>query len=130
MPNKRKGKKKGAAASKTQTASRPSPACAAPSEAIPIQPLNDVSRLLFNNDQIHEELQLPFIGPIAVSMSSSADHNDDVSPTTGTSMNDNAEVVHGRGLIATRDVSVGECLFVIPSVLSSPVKGVHRRFME
>jgi hypothetical protein len=33
-----------------------------------------------------------------------------------------ASVVHGRGVVATRDIRAGECLFVTPPVVTAPVE--------
>jgi hypothetical protein len=35
-----------------------------------------------------------------------------------------ASVVHGRGVVATRDIRAGECLFVTPPVVTAPVEVV------
>eukprot|EP00956_Cyclotella_meneghiniana_P028069 scaffold64495_cov38-Cyclotella_meneghiniana.AAC.1 len=132
MPNKKKGKKK-AKTPPTPASTKPSSSSAAASPSEPIytnKPLLDnVSPLLFNTHDPLPSSSLPFIGPIAVSTSSTTDIDDDGAPITS----DNtaaAVVVHGRGLIVTRDVSAGECLFVIPSILSCHVKEFHGRFVE
>ena len=41
----------------------------------------------------------------------------------------NKAVVSGRGLIATRDISPGECLFVTPPTVSAHVQTVHKRWI-
>jgi hypothetical protein len=53
---------------------------------------------------------LPYIGPIEVVSSLKS-------------------VCHGRGLITTRDVSAGECLFVIPPIFTANVNEVHTRYL-
>eukprot|EP00956_Cyclotella_meneghiniana_P040040 scaffold185308_cov46-Cyclotella_meneghiniana.AAC.1 len=133
MPNKKKGKKKAKAPPSTASTKPSSSAAASPSESIHTNKplLDNVSPLLFNTHDPLSSSSLPFIGPIAVSTSSTTDIDDDGAPITS----DNTaaavvEVVHGRGLIVTRDVSAGECLFVIPSILSCHVEEVHSRFME
>ena len=65
-----------------------------------LSPLNDVSPLLLNHAAPKDgrlPFALPYIGPISL-------------------VQNQQSVVHGRGLIVTRDVSAGECLFVIPAV--------------
>ena len=133
MPNKKKGKKKAKAPPSTASTKPSSSAAASPSESIHTNKplLDNVSPLLFNTHDPLPSSSLPFIGPIAVSTSSTTDIDDGGAPITS----DNTaaavvEVVHGRGLIVTRDVSAGECLFVIPSILSCRVEEVHSRFME
>mmetsp|Transcript_8203 Transcript_8203/g.12595 ORF Transcript_8203/g.12595 Transcript_8203/m.12595 type:complete len:448 (-) Transcript_8203:128-1471(-) len=34
--------------------------------------------------------------------------------------------IHGRGLVATRDIAVGECLFILPPTVAAPWKDVLR----
>jgi hypothetical protein len=48
------------------------------------------------------------------------------SPLVGTVAISTESVVHGRGLIATRAICVGECLFVTPPTVSAPLKDVLR----
>jgi hypothetical protein len=74
---------------------------------------DDISPLLFHNNEsssIDIPSCLPFIGPIAV-----------VAERKG--------VLHGRGIITTRDVSAGECLFVIQPIFSANVNEVHTRYL-
>lgn len=68
---------------------------------------NDVSPLILSNAATHGKL--PYIGPISLVQQSQS-------------------VVHGRGLITTRDVSAGDCLFVIPAVAAAPIDEVYDRF--
>lgn len=78
--------------------------------------LNDVSTILFDTEtEDHDELQskslqnnLPIIGPIAISTSSSN------------------PIVHGCGLIATRNIRPGECLMIIPPTVSADIRDVYR----
>ena len=65
--------------------------------------LEDVSELLFIATSPSDTT--PLIGPIAIATDS---------------------VVHGRGLVATRDIAVGECLFVTPPTVSAPLENVAR----
>jgi len=68
---------------------------------------SDLSPLLFrppNADQ-SSLAQFTFIGPVKVSSS---------------------DVIHGRGLIATRDINPGECLFVTPPTVSANIGEVKR----
>lgn len=73
--------------------------------------LNDASPLIFSSNAATQDgklnFSLPYIGPIALSQS----------------------VVHGRGLVVTRDVAAGECLFVIPSVAAAPMDKIYSRFV-
>jgi hypothetical protein len=80
-------------------------------------PLNDdISPLLFhNNKESSSSIDilpscLPYIGPIEV-------------------VDKRQSVCHGRGLITTRDVSAGECLFVIPPIFTVTVNEVHARYL-
>lgn len=68
--------------------------------------LEDVSELLFSSNP-PVTMTEPLVGPIQISSG-------------------NANVVHGRGLVATRDVAVGECLFVIPPTVAASWKDVVR----
>lgn len=65
--------------------------------------LEDISELLFS--ETAPSIAASITGPIAISTSS---------------------VVHGRGLLATRDVAVGECLFVTPPTVAAPLGDVMR----
>ena len=76
--------------------------------------LNDVSSLLFYSKSINPPSRLPFLGPISVSERGSI----------------GANISHGRGLITTRDVSPGECLFVLPSVFSADAAEVRERYLQ
>ena len=74
---------------------------------------DDISPLLFHNKEsssIDIPSCLPFIGPIAVDA-------------------ERKSVLHGRGIITTRDVSAGECLFVIQPIFSANVNEVHTRYL-
>ncbi|KAL7452754.1 hypothetical protein ACHAWC_004475 [Mediolabrus comicus] len=75
--------------------------------------LNDVSPLILSSNAATQDgklnFSLPYIGPIAAQQSQS--------------------VVHGRGLVVTRDVAAGECLFVIPSVAAAPMNQVYNKFV-
>ena len=64
---------------------------------------NDVSKLLFSSRHGSTE---PFVGPIGVV--------------------DTNQVVQGRGLVATRDVAAGECLFITPPTVCAPVADIRR----
>ena len=63
------------------------------------QAVRDVSPLLFDDGGGRLPFDLPYIGPISISTS----------------------VVHGRGLVASRDIEAGECLFITRPVLSANV---------
>jgi len=79
-----------------------------------LSPLNDVSPLLLSNAAPKDgklPFALPYIGPISL-------------------VQQQQSVVHGRGLVVTRDVSAGECLFVIPAVAAAPVDEVYNRFLD
>ena len=65
--------------------------------------IDDLSELLFS--EMPPTVASPIVGAVAISTSS---------------------VVHGRGLLATRAISVGECLFVTPPTVSAPLKDVLR----
>lgn len=75
---------------------------------------NDVSPFLFHSKSSQPSFPLPFLGPISLSERGS----------TG------AKISHGRGLITTRDVSPGECLFVVPPVFSADAAEVRARFLQ
>mmetsp|Transcript_6010 Transcript_6010/g.11661 ORF Transcript_6010/g.11661 Transcript_6010/m.11661 type:complete len:531 (-) Transcript_6010:218-1810(-) len=85
--------------------------------------LKDVSCLLFGptsgNSHVKLPFALPFIGPISLAERGSENDEHEEPP-----------VVHGRGLITTRDISQGECLFVTPSIVSADVAEVHRRYLQ
>jgi hypothetical protein len=66
--------------------------------------LQDVSSLLFSKTAPSMTMSEALVGPVAIS-------ND---------------VVHGRGLAATRDIAVGECLFITPPTASAPLGDVMR----
>jgi hypothetical protein len=113
MPNKKKGEKK--SASKATTSKPDTP----PIAQEPPKKLDDVSPLLFDthkNDEL--PFDLPFVGPVALVDQRHCDAGQ------------HKAVVHGRGLIVTRDVSPGECLFVISAIVSTPVEEARRRFSE
>ena len=76
--------------------------------------LNDVSSLLFHSKSINPPSRLPFLGSISVSERGII----------------GVDISHGRGLIATRDVSPGECLFVVPSVFSADAVEVRARYLQ
>lgn len=70
--------------------------------------LNDVSALLFaKTASTRMTMTESLVGPVEIS-------------TSGNS------VAHGRGLIATRDIAVGECLFITPPTVSAPLNDVLR----
>jgi hypothetical protein len=77
---------------------------------------DDISPLLFHrNNKESSSIDiipscLPYIGPIEV-------------------VDKQQSVCHGRGLITTRDVSAGECLFVIPPIFTVNVNEVHTRYL-
>eukprot|EP00579_Thalassiosira_antarctica_P029445 CAMPEP_0202034772 /NCGR_PEP_ID=MMETSP0905-20130828/66732_1 /ASSEMBLY_ACC=CAM_ASM_000554 /TAXON_ID=420261 /ORGANISM="Thalassiosira antarctica, Strain CCMP982" /LENGTH=497 /DNA_ID=CAMNT_0048598715 /DNA_START=100 /DNA_END=1590 /DNA_ORIENTATION=- len=93
------------------------------SSSAPAPRINDVSPLLFGpmDGETYGKLPfaLPFIGPISL-----------VERGTENGNNDDSLVMHGRGLITTRDVSQGECLFVVPSIISADVAEVRRRYLQ
>ena len=111
MPSKNKGKTK--APVHTVMSSKPGK-----SVTTPAPKLDDVSHLLFasseNDKSTHD---IPFIGPIALVDQRQCDSA-------------SQQVVHGRGLVVTRDVPPGECLFIIPAIVSTPIDEVHRRFLD
>ncbi|KAL3812037.1 hypothetical protein ACHAXA_008943 [Cyclostephanos tholiformis] len=75
---------------------------------------NDVSSFLFHSKSTKPSFRLPFLGPISLSERGSI----------------GAKISHGRGLITTRDVSSGECLFVIPSIFSADAVEVRTRYLQ
>src|SRR6056300_416080 len=76
--------------------------------------LNDISPLILSSNAATQDgklnFSLPYIGPIALAQQSQS-------------------VVHGRGLVVSRDVAAGECLFIIPSVAAAPMNQVYSRFV-
>ena len=70
---------------------------------------NDISPLLFQKQSTVASSTSfqPFLGPVRL-----------------------AKVKHGRGLVATRDIKAGECLFVIQPTVSAPVEDVHAKWSE
>lgn len=68
--------------------------------------LNDVSSLLFNSKN-NSTLLLPYIGAVAI-------------------VEGEGKAVHGRGIIATKDIIPGDCLFVIPAITAADVTEVCR----
>jgi hypothetical protein len=118
MANNKKGKKKAATAK--ETTPKPPSTAAAPQVANEISSFNDVSPLLFTSSSSANEKRLPklpFVGPVTLIDQRNCNASEH-------------QVVHGRGLVASRDISPGECLFVIPSIVSAPVDEVRRRFLE
>jgi hypothetical protein len=83
--------------------------------------LNDLSSLyLRRNDSTSNKnnaatspLNLPLIGPIKIASSST-----------------NANITEGRGLIATRSIKAGECLFVTKPAVDAPVEEVKRVWLN
>ena len=71
--------------------------------------MKDVSSLLFDTSEKKKKKFGHWIGPIEV---------DD----------DSSKVVHGRGLKVTRDVQAGDCLFIIPPILSVPVNSTSKQY--
>jgi hypothetical protein len=114
MPNKKKGKKK----LSTKAAVAMPEISVAASKREETKQLDDVSCLLFGpSDGDTLPFDLPYIGPIELVDQRYSGENEN-------------QVVHGRGLIVTRDVLPGECLFVTLAIVSTPVDEVHRRFVE
>ena len=66
--------------------------------------LNDISSLLFSNKN-NPSSTLPYIGPISII--------------------EGGKTIHGRGLITTKDVSPGECLFAVRATASVEVNAVQ-----
>ena len=62
--------------------------------------MKDVSTLLFETSEKKKKKFGHWIGPIEV---------------------DDSSTVHGRGLKVTKDVQAGDCLFIIPPIISVPV---------
>jgi hypothetical protein len=75
---------------------------------------NDVSSFLFHSKSSQPFFPLPFLGPISLSERGGSE----------------AKISHGRGLITTRDVSPGECLFITPPVFSTDAVEVRARFLQ
>ena len=110
MPNKKKGKKKAPSKTKASAVEAPPSSCT--------KSLDDVSHLLFDDFKDAQlPYELPFVGPISLVDRRHCEATEQ-------------QVVHGRGLIVTRDVSPGECLFVIPATISTPIDEVWKRFLE
>ena len=79
-----------------------------------LSPLNDVSPLLLDSAVTADDklpFELPYVGPISL-------------------VQQPQSVVHGRGLVATRDVTAGECLFVIPAVASASIDKIYEQFLD
>ena len=92
---------------KTKSEEKREATCEARSEVKRAQPaVRDVSPLLFDGDGRRLPFDLPYIGPVSISTS----------------------VVHGRGLVASRDVEAGECLFITRPILSAAVSSCRERF--
>lgn len=112
MPKaKRKPKKKAAASSSSDGGGKSIITGVA---NLSLSPLNDASPLLLSSAAPKDgtlPFQLPYVGSISL-------------------IQQHHSVVHGRGLIATRDVSAGECLFVIPAVAAAPIDQVYNRFLQ
>jgi SET domain len=66
--------------------------------------VDDVSELLFSNTPA--KLAETILGGVAICSSS--------------------KVVHGRGLVAKQDISIGDCLFVLLPTVSTPIESVFR----
>jgi SET domain len=66
----------------------------------------------------------PYAGPIQVATTRSSSSN-----TNNVSHND-FSVCHGRGIVATRNVTAGECLFVTAPTVHANVKAVEREWNE
>ncbi|KAL7521504.1 hypothetical protein ACHAWX_006184 [Stephanocyclus meneghinianus] len=117
MPSKKNGKKKSAATTKVP---KNSSNTIATDSSDASSSISDVSRFLFGYSALQDDAlphDLPFVGPIALVDQRQSDAS-------------GCKVVHGRGLVVTRDVSPGECLFAVPALLSAPVDEVRRRFLE
>lgn len=80
-------------------------------EPFPPYPMHDISHILFQAAGADQSpaTTSTFVGPVAVA-----------------SAKNNNVVVHGRGLIATRDIKPGECLFVAPPTVSANINEVKR----
>ncbi|KAL9185168.1 hypothetical protein ACHAXT_002945 [Thalassiosira profunda] len=81
--------------------------------------LSDASPLLFDGSGGELPFALPFVGPIAL-----------VERGGGAANGETSAVVHGRGLVATRDVKAGECLFVTPAIVSADAAEVRLRYLQ
>jgi hypothetical protein len=73
---------------------------------------SDISSLLFQKNDDHSNANTRtscyYVGPVAIT---------------------NTAVVSGRGLIATRNIAAGECLFVTPATVSARVESVYARWV-
>ncbi|KAL7529502.1 hypothetical protein ACHAXR_003000 [Thalassiosira sp. AJA248-18] len=115
MGTKKKGKKRSSGASGRSLSGGLKSLSLSPSSAT----LSDVSPLLFNGSNGSKlPFDLPFIGPISL-----AERGLNIAEK-------NASVVHGRGLIAARDISIGECLFVVSSIVSADAAVVRKRYLQ
>eukprot|EP00804_Cyclotella_cryptica_P005915 CCRYP_000183-RA/>CCRYP_000183-RA protein AED:0.00 eAED:0.00 QI:324/-1/1/1/-1/1/1/183/551 len=117
MPSKKKGKKKSTATTDEPKSSTKTIAADSVDQA---NSISDISPFLFDDSPLQETAlphDLPFIGPIALVDQRQCD-------------SDGPQVVHGRGLVVTRDVSPGECLFITPALVSAPVDKVRKHFLE
>ncbi len=71
---------------------------------------NDLSPIYLRQHKIDASTcSLPILGPIQIS---------------------STNVIEGRGLIATKDIQPGECLFVIPPAVSVPVEEAKRVWLK
>ena len=71
---------------------------------------NDFSPIyLRQNNKSISSFNLPIVGPIKIS---------------------SKNVIEGRGLVATRDIQPGECLFAIQPIVSAPVEEVKRVWLS
>jgi hypothetical protein len=73
---------------------------------------SDISALLFqskDDDSKSTNQACYYVGPVEIT---------------------NKTVVSGRGLIATRDIAAGECLFVTPATVSARVESVYQRWVS
>ncbi|KAL7465161.1 hypothetical protein ACHAXS_005487 [Conticribra weissflogii] len=87
--------------------------------------LDDVSPILFETTSAFSNKslsrQLPYIGPIKLVRGGS-------DKRAAPDIDGSEAVVHGRGLVASRDLYPGECLFVTPAIFSTPVGDARDRF--
>lgn len=111
---KKTGKKKGSASAK-EVASKPSTEDIRGGVAS-----DDVSLLLFGSQSAAANTKLPFQLPFVGSIELIEKSHDDSSNV----------VIHGRGLVATRDISPGEAIFITPPIVSTPVDEVRRRYLQ
>ena len=75
--------------------------------------MRDISHILFQAASCADQstastADATFVGPVEIALAK------------------NNDVVHGRGLIATRDIKPGECLFVTPPTVSAKISDVQR----